>query len=139
MFTIFLVIVPIASAKTRRNYLADFLFQNNNNNEMFGNSYEETFYALEIIDYFNISHFFTKIFGLNDHYAAGKIENAKLLIKDLDCKPNQILVLGDMTHDYDVANTIDADCILIPGGHQDYENLRSCGATIFDSISELFD
>jgi len=54
MFTIFLIVVPVVSAKSRRNYLADFLFQSNNNNEIFGDSYEETFYALEIIDYFNI-------------------------------------------------------------------------------------
>ncbi len=94
-------------------------------------------HLVEIIDHLKISHFFTKILGLNDHYVAGKTDNAKLLVKDLSCSPGQVLVLGDMTHDYDVAKTIGADCILIPGGHQDLKQLQTCPTTILESISQL--
>ncbi|MFX1492721.1 MAG: prenyltransferase/squalene oxidase repeat-containing protein [Promethearchaeota archaeon] len=54
MFTIFLIFIPVVSAKTRQSYLTDFLFQNQIGNEKFGNNYEDTSYALEIIDYYNL-------------------------------------------------------------------------------------
>lgn len=54
MFTVFLMFIPVVSAKTRQSYLADFLFQNQIGNEKFGNSYLDTSYALEIIDYYDL-------------------------------------------------------------------------------------
>ena len=54
MFTVFLIFIPVVSAKTRQSYLADFLFQNQIGNEKFGNSYKDTSYALEIIDYYDL-------------------------------------------------------------------------------------
>ena len=54
MFTVFLMFIPVVSAKTRQSYLADFLFQNQIGNEKFGNSYKDTSYALEIINYYDL-------------------------------------------------------------------------------------
>ncbi|MFX0024797.1 MAG: prenyltransferase/squalene oxidase repeat-containing protein [Candidatus Hermodarchaeota archaeon] len=54
MFTVFLIFIPVVSAKTRQSYLADFLFQNQIGNEQFGNSYKDTSYALEIINYYDL-------------------------------------------------------------------------------------
>lgn len=51
---IFILITPIALAKTRQSYLVDFLFENQVENERFGSSYQDTAYSLEIIDYYDI-------------------------------------------------------------------------------------
>ncbi|MFX0031053.1 MAG: hypothetical protein ACFE8E_00270 [Candidatus Hodarchaeota archaeon] len=54
IFSLFLILLPTVAAKSRQSYLVDFLYQNYDENRRFGNSYEDTFYALEIIDYYNL-------------------------------------------------------------------------------------
>ena len=89
--------------------------------------------------HFKITEFFTKLFGLNDYYAAGKIENGKRLIEQLDCQPNQVLLVGDTTHDYEVAQSIGADCVLLTCGHQSREKLLTCQAPILDNLTQIPD
>ncbi|MFX0011717.1 MAG: hypothetical protein ACFE9R_15495, partial [Candidatus Hermodarchaeota archaeon] len=45
--------IPIAFAKTRQNYIIDFIYKNQNPEETFGVTSQDTAYALEIIDYYN--------------------------------------------------------------------------------------
>ncbi|MFX1498175.1 MAG: prenyltransferase/squalene oxidase repeat-containing protein [Promethearchaeota archaeon] len=54
IFSLFFVILPSVSAKTRQSYLVDFLYHNYNENRRFGNNFEDTFYALEIINHYNL-------------------------------------------------------------------------------------
>ena len=51
--TLFSSVTPITLAKTRQNHLIDFLYDNQNADGTFGLAYQDTAYALEIIDYFN--------------------------------------------------------------------------------------
>lgn len=53
VITLFSSITPIALAKTRQSHLIDFLYENQNPDGTFGIAYQETAYAIEIIDYFN--------------------------------------------------------------------------------------
>ena len=46
-------ITPVALAKTRQNHLIDFLYDNQNTDGTFGISYQDSAYAIEMIDYFN--------------------------------------------------------------------------------------
>ena len=43
----------MALAKTRQNYLIDFLYDNQSSDGIFGIAYQDTAYAIEIIDYYN--------------------------------------------------------------------------------------
>ena len=54
LLTILIVITPIVSAKVRNKYLTDFIFTQQDDSSGFGESEQETAYALEIIDYFNL-------------------------------------------------------------------------------------
>jgi hypothetical protein len=54
LLTILIVITPIVSAKSRNKYLTDFIFTQQEDSLGFGESDEDTAYALEIIDYFNL-------------------------------------------------------------------------------------
>lgn len=54
IFSLFFVILPTVSAKTRQSYLVDFLYQDYRENKSFGNSFEDTFYALDIINHYNL-------------------------------------------------------------------------------------
>ena len=60
------------------------------------------------------------------------------LLKALDTSPGNILLIGDTTHDYEVACQLGADCVLLPAGHQSKQRLVSCGAKVRDSFKDLF-
>ncbi|MHA1670659.1 MAG: prenyltransferase/squalene oxidase repeat-containing protein, partial [Promethearchaeota archaeon] len=49
-----MLIIPLASAKPRDSYLVDFIYSEQVGDEGFGNSYQETAQALEILDYFDL-------------------------------------------------------------------------------------
>ena len=53
IITLLLGIAPIASAKTRQIHLIDFLYENQNSDESFGISSQDTANAIEIIDFYN--------------------------------------------------------------------------------------
>ncbi|MFW9936747.1 MAG: prenyltransferase/squalene oxidase repeat-containing protein [Candidatus Thorarchaeota archaeon] len=52
--TVLIVITPIVSAKARNKYLTDFIFTQQDDNSGFGESEQETAYAFEIINYYNL-------------------------------------------------------------------------------------
>ncbi len=56
IITLLLGIAPIASAKTRQIHLIDFLYENQNNDESFGISTQDTANAIEIIDFYGAYH-----------------------------------------------------------------------------------
>ena len=91
----------------------------------------------EVIEFFGLKHFFTRIVGLNDLYAACKIENGRNLLKKLALAGSDVLLIGDTVHDFKVAQQIGADCILIDDGHQSREKLESTGAVVLASIKEV--
>jgi phosphoglycolate phosphatase len=66
----------------------------------------------------NISKYFKKIVGNDDYSVVSKIEKAKELKKSFGVN-EKILVIGDMYHDYEVAQAIGANCVLYSNGHQE--------------------
>lgn len=91
----------------------------------------------KLVDHFGLRGFFLKVVGLNDHYAKSKLDNGKLLIEGLGIDPKQIILVGDTKHDYEVASSIGTDCILIFGGHQSKERLKTCGVPLFDKLEDV--
>lgn len=75
----------------------------------------------------NIQHFFNEISGINNIYASSKIENGKSLIQKHGLKAEEICLLGDTTHDYEVAQSLGCHCYLIAAGHQSFEKLKATG------------
>ncbi|MEA1940101.1 MAG: HAD family hydrolase, partial [Candidatus Caldatribacteriota bacterium] len=71
----------------------------------------------EKIRYYGIEKYFCRIIGLENHYAESKIENGKKGIVELNLDPQEVLLIGDTTHDYDVSKQIGCDCLLIANGH----------------------
>ena len=75
--------------------------------------------------------------GLSDFYAQGKIENGKALVGEINAPANQIVLIGDTIHDYEVAQAIGVDCILFSGGHQTKKRLAECGVVMIENLNEL--
>ena len=91
----------------------------------------------ELVAHFGLTKQFLKIVGLNNHYAHSKVENAIQWMSELAFAPEDLLFVGDTEHDFEVAEAIGVDCVLIPGGHQTREALSKTGASILDNISDI--
>ncbi len=85
-----------------------------------------------------IDHHFEHIMGENDDYAHGKVANAKQLRANLqEMNHHRLLLIGDTTHDFEVAEAIEADCVLVAHGHHSHQKLQKTGAKVVDSLGEL--
>jgi len=94
--------------------------------------------ALEnALNFFQVGAWFVRVVGLDDYYAHSKLENGKRFIKELKIDPNQILLIGDTLHDFEVAGAMGTDCVLLTSGHQPRRRLQSCGARLFDTLMDL--
>jgi phosphoglycolate phosphatase len=82
---------------------------------------------------------FETIAGLNDHYAATKVENARLLVHEIGLPKSQIIMIGDTIHDFEVAEEAGIGCILVANGHQARERLEGTGAPVVNGLSELLE
>ncbi len=84
-----------------------------------------------------INHFFEFVSGLDNHFAASKLENGKRLIADMNFDPSEIVLIGDTLHDFEVAVELGCRCILISNGHQSKKVLQETSALVLDQISQL--
>lgn len=82
-----------------------------------------------------IQEYFDNIVGCDDFFAYGKTELCRKFVLD---NPDQSFILvGDSTHDYDVASAAGIDCALICQGHMDRTTLEKCGCLLFDNALEF--
>ena len=92
---------------------------------------------IEKIKYYGIDKYFNKIIGLKNHYAESKVERGKNWIAELNLNPQEVLLIGDTIHDYDVSKHIGSDCLLIANGHHSYEKLASLGVDVISTLKEI--
>ena len=67
------------------------------------------------ISSFGITDYFDEMLGLSDIYAKSKIDIGKDYI--MREKISNAVLIGDSKHDYEVAQALNIDCILIKNGH----------------------
>jgi phosphoglycolate phosphatase len=91
----------------------------------------------EIVDHFNLSKYFTRLVGIDNIYAAGKIEQGINLMRQLEHNDGEVLLIGDTVHDYEVAREIGADCLLIAEGHQQKSSLLQVNDNVVDNLGQL--
>lgn len=92
-----------------------------------------------ILKHFAIDNYFTNVVGLDNIYAGGKSHLAKKLAMKIrsNGSAGNILLIGDTIHDFEVAEEINSDCILISHGHQDEERLLKLGIPLAKDFQEL--
>ena len=47
------------------------------------------------------------------------------------------LLVGDSIHDYEVASSINVDCVLVSTGHTNKERLLKTNCKVIDNLSDL--
>lgn len=86
---------------------------------------------------YELNGFFVKACGLDDYYAHSKVELGKALIKDFAIDRKTAVLIGDTVHDYEAAQAMGVDCILIADGHNAKQRLLRCNVTVLDDLSAL--
>lgn len=86
---------------------------------------------------FGIRQYFDEIIAAEDHLADGKLERAKAWMARQPISPENMVLIGDTLHDYDVARAMGTGCILCACGHQAEADLRRTGAPVVAAISDL--
>ena len=89
------------------------------------------------VNFHEMDYLFTELLGARDIYVKGKIAIALAWLTKNDIDSNDVLMVGDTLHDFEVAQNIGCDCILIARGHNSKDRLLSTGAVVLDSIEEL--
>ena len=89
------------------------------------------------IQHFGIRQHFIGLVGTDNIYADGKVAQGLRWIKQLDWSPEEVVLVGDTLHDFEVAEAIGAHCILMAHGHHTAERLAETGAPVAHSLREL--
>ena len=89
------------------------------------------------VDHYQLTGMFESISGLDDHYAIGKIEQGKNLINNLDYGPEQVVMIGDTEHDFEVAEAMGVKCFLMDRGHNSRDRLTSRQNQVFSSFDSV--
>jgi len=89
------------------------------------------------LQHFDLESFFADIHGLDHHYAEGKLAQAQAFLSRCTAAPEAVLLIGDTTHDHQVARALGMACVLIPAGHHALERLQACGVPLCTSLQDL--
>ena len=92
---------------------------------------------IEKIKHYGIDKYFCRIIGLENHYAESKVEKGKKWIAKLNLNPQDVLLIGDTIHDYDVSKCMGCDCLLVANGHHSYERLAKLGVDVISTLKEI--
>jgi phosphoglycolate phosphatase len=76
-----------------------------------------------LLDHFGIRGYFDHVCGLPDVYATTKIDRGRELIGLWGADPAQVVLVGDMDHDVEVARVLGVDVLIVGDGHQADERL----------------
>ncbi len=80
---------------------------------------------------------FESVQGIDNHYAAGKLEVGRAMLDRLAIDPSRSVLIGDTIHDLEVARELGVSCILISNGHYARIRLDSAHDWVLDSLQEL--
>lgn len=93
----------------------------------------------ENIKKYGLDGCFEAVLGSADFYAGSKIDRAKAYLKKSGAKSENVLVVGDLEHDAEMAEELGADCVLLTSGHEHISRLEQAGAKLVDNLFELLD
>jgi len=73
---------------------------------------------------FPITEYLNTFLGLRDIYANSKVEVGRHWLNQSHVDPKKVLMVGDTLHDYQVAQALGCDCLLVTAGHQSQNRLE---------------
>ena len=80
--------------------------------------------------------YFDRLLGLGDIYAKSKVELGLRYLQESGFDPARAVMIGDSTHDFEVAQALGVGCVLQSAGHQPPEVLLATGAPVVPGLRE---
>ena len=94
-------------------------------------------YLNEWIIEHDLTGFFMKVLGIDNHYATGKTIVGEGWMEEMPYDSDEVVMIGDTIHDSEVAKAMNVDCILVTHGHVNRKRLEKTGRVIVDDLSEV--
>lgn len=94
-------------------------------------------YLERAVQQYGLSSYFSLLTGNQNIRADGKEHLSEGHKSALNYMPEEILFIGDTTHDFAVAQKMGVDCLLVAQGHHSYDRLKVCGASTWVSLTLL--
>lgn len=94
-------------------------------------------YLIEQVRARGLEDYFTELLGLQDIYGASKVQVGKDWLRNSGVDPAACVMVGDTTHDAEVAAAMGTKCVLCTSGHQSRARLEAVCAHVIDDISQL--
>jgi len=90
------------------------------------------------LDEIDARKYFDDIIANDDIYAVGKADIAKKWLKNHpEIDISRAVMVGDTTHDVEVAHAMGIDAVTIARGHSAKQSLEKTGAPVFDNADEM--
>jgi len=84
-----------------------------------------------------IRHFLVAVSGLRHRSADSKIATARAHFALVGAEPAHTWIVGDTTHDKEVADAIGCRCLLVGAGYQTRGRLMATGAPVLEGIADV--
>ncbi len=90
-----------------------------------------------LINHYAVGSYFQHFTGLSNIYASGKLQIGKELIKTCNLNPERTLLVGDTSHDAEVAKSLGCHAILVARGHESASRLQKNGVPVVENATEI--
>ncbi len=84
-----------------------------------------------------IAHYFDSVWGVDDHYGSGKTDVARHMVQAIPEMPGNAILIGDTTHDAEVALDICVEPVLVAFGHQSAARLLKKTSAVAENMTSL--
>ena len=88
----------------------------------------------EMVAHYGLRSHFASVAGVDNGLGEGKIERGHRHLADLNCRSDEILLIGDTLHDIEVAAALGVHCVLLPSGHQSRRRLELGECAVVDGL-----
>lgn len=90
-----------------------------------------------IIAHRGIGGYFQHLAGNANIYAASKVEYGRALLKKIAVPEEEVILIGDTEHDWEVANELGIRCLLVSIGHISRARLDRVGVPVLHTLPEV--
>lgn len=92
---------------------------------------------LRMVNSFGIAPIFDDNRGMPDGFARGKTSVGQELAHAQRVDASKAVMVGDTKLDWEVAEALGMDCVLVATGHHSHERLEAVACPVFASVSEI--
>lgn len=93
----------------------------------------------QLLRQFDMLEYFDCIMGADDDTCSEKATRGLHWLHKTGANPQEVLVIGDLVHDFEVAQALGARCALLSCGHQSLADLEATGAPVYSDLYSLYE